>query len=64
MKRDPYKQGLNDGINRAKRVIKNDIKSIYGIMALIMIETGTRQKKQKTWLCRYNSGGMRLQGIK
>lgn len=39
-RKDHYKRGLEDGINVAKKTVKNDIKSIYGMMAVIMLERG------------------------
>ena len=33
-----YKKGVSDGIEQARKIVKNDIVSIYGIMACILLE--------------------------
>lgn len=40
MKRDPYTKGFYDGLKQAKSLVKQDIAHIYGIMCVILIESG------------------------
>lgn len=42
--KNPYQQGLIDGINKAKRLVDSDIKGIYGIMAVVLLESGNTEE--------------------
>lgn len=33
-----YQKGLNDGIRQAKKLITKDIRYIYGILAIVLLE--------------------------
>lgn len=40
-----YKQGFSDGLKQARKLVKEDIASIYGIMNVILLEMGNTEEE-------------------
>lgn len=38
-----YKQGFTDGLRQARKLVKEDIAAVYGMLSVILIESGNSE---------------------
>lgn len=44
-KKNPYLRGIDYGVQLARKTLQSDIKGIYGIMAVLLLESGNTEEE-------------------